>query len=213
MQAVRKLRSADICSKAAGAFTLGVFLTYLLIGLGFLKFLTALPAIEKIARYVYLLTGGLAFAFGGVNLYNYFQAKKGKAKEMKLRLPNFLRKKIMATINLSVKEGQRMRGTILGAFVAGVIISLLELACTGQVYLPTIVYVASLEGMKLHGFFYLLLYNLAFILPLIIVFAFAYFGARAKILTKIMNQHLATVELITAIFFFLLGGLIFSAIF
>ena len=106
-----------------------------------------------------------------------------------------------------------MRGTILGAFVAGVIISLLELACTGQVYLPTIVYVASLEGMKLHGFFYLLLYNLAFILPLIIVFAFAYFGATSKILTKIMNRHLATVELITAIFFFFLGGLLFSAIF
>ncbi|MBU1486839.1 hypothetical protein KKH56_02155 [bacterium] len=127
---------------------------------------------------------------------------------MKLRLPTFLRKKIMATINLEIKEDQKMRKTIFGAFVAGAVISLLELTCTGQVYLPTIVYVASLEGMKLQGFFYLLLYNLTFILPLIIVFAFAYLGATSKILTKLMDRHLATVELITAIFFFLLGGLI-----
>ena len=191
-----------------GAFTFGVFLTYLLIGLGLLKFLTEVAIIKSAARYIYFLTAFLAFTFGGVNLYNYSQAKKGKAKEMKLRLPAFLRKKIMATINLEIKEDQKMRKTIFGAFVAGAVISLLELTCTGQVYLPTIVYVASLEGMKLHGFFYLFLYNLAFILPLVIVFAFAYFGATSKILTKLMNRHLATVELITAIFFFLLGGLI-----
>lgn len=191
------------------AFTFGVFLTYLLIGLGLLKFLTELSIIKSAARYIYFLTALLAFAFGGVNLYNYSQVKKGtKIKETKLRLPDFFQKKIMDSIKLEVKEDQRMRGIILGAFVAGVVISLLELTCTGQVYLPTIVYVASLQGMQLHGFFYLFLYNLLFIFPLIIVFVFSYLGTNSEILTRIRDRYLAKVELITAVFFFLLGGLI-----
>ncbi len=56
---------------------------------------------------------------------------------MSLRLPDRLR-------NLTkkwVRQGSRARRFVLSAFVLGLGVSLVELACTGQVYLPTIIFV------------------------------------------------------------------------
>jgi len=92
-------------------------------------------------------------------------------------------------------------------------ISILELACTGQVYLPTIIFVSSLPELKLRAIFYLVLYNLLFILPLIVVFVLAYFGTTSKELTRFLQKHAAAVKLGLAVLFFVLAvWLLFSVI-
>jgi len=68
--------------------------------------------------------------------------------------------------------------------------------------------VPSLRGKALG---YLLLYNLMFIIPLIVVFVLAYYGTTSKQLTDFLKKHAAPVKLGMAVVFILLAGwLIFS---
>jgi len=92
------------------------------------------------------------------------------------------------------------------AFGAGIMISFLELACTGQVYLPTIIFVSSIPGMRLQAFLYLLLYNLMFILPLVIIFVLVYFGTTSKDLTRFLHDKAAAVKFAMSIVFIALGS-------
>jgi cytochrome b561 len=92
------------------------------------------------------------------------------------------------------------------AFVTGFVVSLLELACTGQVYLPTIVYVMSQPELAGQAFFYLLLYCLMFILPLVVVFVLAYFGTSSEQLGQFINRHTSTIKLITGLLFVALAA-------
>jgi len=92
------------------------------------------------------------------------------------------------------------------AFFAGFVISLLELACTGQVYLPTIIFVMGHPDMQGRAFFYLVLYNLASILPLIVVFGLAYVGTTCQQLGRFIHRRTAMIKLATAVPFVIMAG-------
>ena len=81
------------------------------------------------------------------------------------------------------------------------VISLLELACTGQVYLPTIIFVSSIPELRVRAIGYLVLYNVLFILPLVVVFVLAYYGTTSKDLTRFLQRNAATVKLGMVILF------------
>jgi cytochrome c biogenesis protein CcdA len=127
-----------------------------------------------------------------------------------LKLPEPLRKRINATI----RKGRHARNYVIGAFTAGIIISFLELACTGQVYLPTIIFVSSIPELRLRALLYLILYNLLFILPLVIIFILVYFGTTSKQLTGFFQKNAAAVKFAMGAIFLILGGwLVFSLVF
>lgn len=193
-----------------GMFTLGVFLAYLVVGLGLYRVLELVSAeLDVIAKIVYGITGVLCLTLAVLSFIDYRKARKGNVGDMLLTLPEPLRKRINATI----RKGRKTRNYILGAFGAGIMISFLELACTGQVYLPTIIFVSSIPGMRLQAFLYLLLYNLMFILPLVIIFVLVYFGTTSKDLTSFLNEKAAAVKFAMSIVFVALGSwLIFSII-
>ena len=128
---------------------------------------------------------------------------------MMLKLPEPLRKKINATI----RKGRSVRNYTIGAFTAGILISFLELACTGQVYLPTIIFVSSIPELRLRAFLYLIIYNLLFILPLAIIFVMVYYGTTSKQLTAFFQKKAAVVKLAMGGVFLILGAwLIFSLV-
>jgi len=187
---------------AGGAFALGVFLTYLGVGFGVLKFLAALPFLSGISRWVYGLTAVLCLALAAGSLYDWWQARRGKVEEMRLKLPTRLRR----WINRTVREGAGLRAFVPVTFVTGVVISLIELACTGQVYLPTILFVLGVPELRLQAGLYLLFYNLMFILPLVVVFVLAYFGTTSQQLGLFIHRHTASVKLATAGLFVLLAA-------
>jgi thiol:disulfide interchange protein len=116
---------------------------------------------------------------------------------MALKLPLRLRRQI----NKVIRESSQMRAFVAVAFFTGFVVSLLELACTGQVYLPTIVYVMSQPELAAQAFFYLLLYCLMFILPLVVVFALSYFGTSSEQLGQFINRHTSTIKLATGLLF------------
>ena len=194
-----------------GTFTLGVFLAYLAVGLGLYKVLELVGStLEIVSNIVYAVTGVFCLVLAVISFMDYRKAKKGQIEDMMLNLPEPLRKQINATI----RKGRNTRNYIFGAFFAGVLISFLELACTGQVYLPTIIFVSSIPEMRLRALFFLIIYNLLFILPLVIIFVLVYFGTTSKDLTKFLQERAALVKLIMGIIFIALGGwLILSLIF
>jgi len=179
------------------AFALGVFLTYLLVGVGLLKAVQSLPFFSTLGRWVYLLTAVLCVILAILTFRDFLKARKGQASEMTLKLPLSLRR----LINRVIREGAQTRAFVLVAFVTGFIVSLIELACTGQVYLPTIVFVLSVPELASKAFLYLLLYCIMFILPLVLVFVIVYFGATSEQLSSLVGRHTATVKLLTGLLF------------
>jgi glutaredoxin len=185
-----------------GAFALGVFLTYLLVGLGMLRILEELRFLTTLRPWVYGLTAALCLILATYSFLDYRKARGGDFQAMALRIPLRLRRRI----NRTVRSGAKAQAFVPVAFVTGFAISLLELACTGQVYLPTIIFVMGRPDMQSRAFSYLLLYNLAFILPLVVVFGLAYFGTTSKELGLFINRRTAAIKLATALLFVVLAG-------
>ena len=184
-------------------FTLGVFIAYLVIGLGLYKVLDLMgDVLDTLATWVYIITAVLCLGLGVFSIVDYFKARQGKLEDMSLKLPDAMRKRI----NSVIRKGRNSQTYFIGAFVTGLFISVLELACTGQVYLPTIIFVSSMPELRLRAIFYLVLYNLLFILPLVVVFILAYFGTTSKQLTDFLQKHTAAVKIGMALLFFALAA-------
>ncbi len=174
------------------AFTVGVFLAYLVVGLGFYKVLDLLGNwLNILSRWVYGLTALFCLGLAVFSFLDYRKARRGQIEDMSLNLPKPLRMKINSTI----REGRKTRAYVAGAFMTGILISFLELACTGQVYLPTIIFVSSMPELRSQAVIYLVLYNLLFIVPLVVVFILAYFGTTSRDLTAFLQKHAAAVKI------------------
>lgn len=194
-------------------FTLAVFIAYILIGLGIFRFLRTLNQFHYIAVAVDILIGGIAFLLGILSIIDYARFKKTKdAKSVILKLPDALKHKIHSIIGYDFRKGKSDRVILFKiawiAFTAGLTVSILESLCTGQVYLPTIAFVLKMPDKGMHALGYLLVYNLAFIVPLIIVFLLGLFGMTSQSFTRFMERHLGVVKLSTAILFFVLGSIL-----
>ena len=195
-------KGREILSVGA-AFTLGVFLSYVLVGLGFYHVLGLMGDwLVKLGRWVYGLTAAFCLVLAVISFLDYLKARRGKTGDMALNLPHSLRMRINAVI----RKTRKSRSFVIGAFVTGVVVSFLELACTGQVYLPTIIFVMSMPDLRVRATLYLLLYNLLFVAPLVVVFILAYYGTGAKQFSDFLQQRVATVKLGISALFLVLGG-------
>jgi cytochrome c biogenesis protein CcdA len=179
------------------SFTLGVFLTYLLVGVGLLRAVQSLRFFTALGRWVYLITALLCVILAVLTFRDFFKARAGQMTEMTLRLPMGLRRRIHKVI----RESAQVRAFVVMAFVTGFVVSLLELACTGQVYLPTIMFVMSVPELAARAVLYLLLYCVMFILPLLVVFVLSYFGTSSEQLGRFVNRHTATIKFVTGLVF------------
>jgi cytochrome c biogenesis protein CcdA len=179
------------------AFAFGVFLTYLLVGVGLLKLVQSLSFFTSLGRWVYLLTALLCVVLAVLTFRDYLKVRQAEATEMTLKLPMGLRRRI----NKVIREGTQVRAFVAMAFVTGFVVSLLELACTGQVYLPTIMFVLSVPELASQAFLSLVLYCLMFILPLIVVFVLSYFGTTSQQLGEFLNRHTSTIKFATGLVF------------
>lgn len=183
------------------SFTAAVFLTYLLVGLGVLGFLQSLGVIKIFSRIIYLLAALLCFLLVALSLYDYYRIRQGRIEDISLKLPQALQRRVHQTI----RERRKISGFVSATFVTGFFVSLLELACTGQVYLPTIIFVTGVPELRGHAIAYLILYNLMFILPLVIIFLLTFYGTASKQLTLFFRAKAGTVKLLTALLFAILG--------
>jgi cytochrome c biogenesis protein CcdA len=185
------------------SFTLGVFIAYLLVGLGFYKVLDLISGWTSIiSKIVYILTAVLCLVLAVLSIRDFIKVRQGDLNDMALKLPEPLRKRI----NQTVREGRKASSYIIGAFVTGLLISLLELACTGQIYLPVIISMSSIPSMRGQALLFLVLYNLMFIVPLIVVFILAFYGTTSKQFTEFLRKHAAAVKIGMAFVFLILAA-------
>jgi len=194
------------------------FSTHLLLGLGFLSFIQHLSFLPLFSRIVYLITFLFALFLGILSLYDYIQLKRGHPSKMKLQVPSFLKKRIHQTIRqrsgeLDVNEKGQSARLLLAAIIIGFIVTLLQFTCTSQVYLPTILFVTNIPSLKGSAALYLVLYNLVYVVPLLVIFGIVYWGVTSEQLSFFIQKRASTIKLLTAFFFFALAGiLIFSFI-
>ena len=190
------------------AFTLGVYIAYLGIGTGFLKGLQALPWLQGFSKGIYGLTAALCLALALASFRDYLKAKRGAPEEMTLKMPTRLRR----VVNKVVRESMKVRYLVPLSLAVGFIISLIEFVCTGQVYLPTILFIMSVPEMRVRAFPHLLLYNLAFVLPMIAVFFLAFLGVSSEKLGLFFSRHISSIKLATSLLFLALGGWLIYAL-
>ncbi|MBU1672473.1 MAG: cytochrome c biogenesis CcdA family protein [Actinobacteria bacterium] len=183
-----------------GAFTATVYATYTLIGIGLFSFIRAIGPSGTAGRWLTGIVAGLTAAFGLLAITDYFRARKtGRAGPGIGMGGNATRR-----VHEAIRKHTRPAYLLAGAVVLGFLVTVMELGCTGQVYLPTITFVARAGDDKLRAVVYLLVYNLMFVLPLIVVFLLAYFGTSRERFVQFGRKHSATLELV--------GGLVLVAL-
>ncbi|MBC8527198.1 MAG: hypothetical protein H8D22_10195 [Candidatus Cloacimonetes bacterium] len=194
-----------------GAYTFAVFITYFLIGilgLNILEVIQQLKFLSIIIKVVYVFSGIIVLIFAFYSLYDYYLFKKGRTSDMVLQLP----KKIKQKIHQEIREKSKVHQYILAAFFIGFIVSLQELFCTGQVYLPTLVYMSHLMQYRNLAYFYLVIYNLLFILPLVVVFILIFWGMSSQALSKWVQNRLGLMKILMALIFLALGIILIGSV-
>jgi cytochrome c biogenesis protein CcdA/glutaredoxin len=165
------------------AFTVSIYISYFLIGLGLFSALQA----TGMSHGFYIFVTILAFIVGLLNVKDYFWYGKGILMEIPLSWRPKLKKMLKSVT------------TPVGAFFIGFAVSLFELPCTGGPYIVILGLLAR-EVTKGTGILYLLLYNLVFVSPLIILSFVIYKGlsTTAK-LESIRKEKLRLLHLIAGI--------------
>lgn len=138
-----------------GAYIAGIFAVYLLIGLGILQTLHLFNTPHFMAK----VGASALILFGAINLINEFFP----AFPIKLKIPGAAHHKIAELME---------KASIPTAFALGILVGLCEFPCTGGPYLMVLglLHDAATFGK---GLLYLLLYNLIFILPLVLILLIA----------------------------------------
>jgi cytochrome c biogenesis protein CcdA len=155
-----------------GLFSLSVFGTYLLIGLFFHRSISWMVDHEGLSRAVHVALLVIVVALAAFALIDFLNALSGRTSRFSLRLPQTLRQNIENRIRIFADNQAALT---LATIALGVVISGMELSCTGQVYIPIIAMLAEPQ-YRITAFSYLVLYNIAFIAPLVTVFILAFFG-------------------------------------
>jgi len=179
------------------SYTLADFLVYFLIGIGSLSFLMTLKSLPLLSKILYWLAVVAGFILAFYNFRDYLKARRGDLSGMDLQLSSKTKQRIHKVIRDRMGAGS----LIGGAFLAGLITSVLEFACTGQVYLPTIAFVSQISSARYQAYGYLLLYNLMFEVPMIVTFVIAFWGVSSKTIAGWAQRSVAGVKLATAILF------------
>lgn len=196
------------------SFITAVFIIYVLIGLGIFNFLYQLKAYWLIVKILYIAGALLCFTLGGLAVYDCLRFRlTGQTQNLVLQLPPKLKQRIHRIIGLYYRkdkfEGRPDKAPILrlilSAFAVGCFVSLFESVCIGQVYLPVIVFVLKTTPLKIKAFFYLLIYNLMFIFPLLLILLFAFWGVDSRQLGEFGRKHMGIIKILMAALFLGLG--------
>lgn len=196
------------------AYCAAVFAAYVLIGLGLFKFLYAMSAFAYVIKGFYILTAAVCLLFFVLALYDFWVYKKtGKAEKMLLQLPTNLKVRIHKIMGFFLREkhDSSIRLT-LAALAVGFAVSLVEAVCTGQVYLPTVVLIMQDPAFRVKAWLFLLLYNLMFIFPLVLIFVLSILGYESKGFNNFLKKHLGLMKLLLCcvflgLFLLLLGNI------
>ncbi len=178
-------------------YTFVVYVAYFLIGLGILRFTTSFG----FSQAIYWIAAVIAIGAGLLEVKDYFWYGKGISLKM---IPGAERRIKMYTAAIENLHQKNIWASYLAASLLGVFVVLVELPCTGAPYLAILGILG--QGNYTAGIPLLLLYNLIFILPLLVIIAIAYFGKSSKQLEAWRKEHRGLMRLGIGIFLIVLGA-------
>jgi cytochrome c biogenesis protein CcdA len=129
----------------------GIFVTYLTLGLGLLSAASFFSRTHAVSRFAALVAIGL----GLLLLKEALLPELGTLLAVPAGLHEPMRKWARAT-------------TVPGLFGAGVLVGLCTVPCSGAIYLAVLALLAA-QATRLEGSAYLVIYNLAFVVPLVVI--------------------------------------------
>lgn len=181
------------------------FLTYLLLGFGLLSFVNAVSRSGTAGTWITAIVASLTAVFGIVAISDFVRTKATGKESKTLGMSKTMTQRIHAAI----REHTKTSYLVLGAVVLGILVTLFEFGCTGQVYLPVITFVARSGDSTFKAIVYLVLFCLMSTLPLIIVFLLAYFGTSSKKISEFGRKHAAVLTLVGGIVMLALSVVLF----
>lgn len=177
-----------------GCYIAAVFCFYLLSGLG----LFSLVRISGLSLILAYLGAGVAIVLGLVSVVDVWRNKD----DFLLAIPESRQEQINHYIQ---------HATLPAAFVLGILVGIFELPCTGGIYLA-ILGLVSTNYTLAEGLPYLILYNLIFVLPLVVILLLVAFGLDPERADAWRIRHRRVLRLIVGVAMILLGVVIFSTI-
>lgn len=153
-------------------FILGVFLIYFLIGFGSINFLWNVLTFSKP---ISIMMGMLAIFIGFLNIRHLLNLRKFS---LNITLLSF-EKKSEAVLKKIINPAT--------AFVLGFFSNLFLIPCASRPYLVTVKALAT-ESASVKSIFFLIFYNIIFILPMAAAIAIVYFGVRNNKIREWRNK-------------------------
>ena len=172
-------------------YILAVFVTYLILGLGLITFLASIPIV--IAEYISIFVGGVVVFAGILEIKDFFWYGEG----LTLAIPG----KYAQKIKEKMKKLSIATVVFLGIFVAAV-----ELPCTGGPYLAITTLLA--QNFNMSAFVLLIIYNIIFVLPLLIILFLVLFGVKIKNIGKWKQGNKGYMRLATGLLLIALGWML-----
>lgn len=174
-------------------YVIAIYVTYMAIGLGLIRagiLFTAYPIAKAGAI--------LAILFGALNIKEFFWPGGRFSIRIPLRVRGWVSK-------------YAFKATIVSALVVGLLIGIYEFPCSGAIYLAVVGLLSSKQTFWT-GLPYLLLYNLMFVLPLIVIFVLATNKVTTEKYINFQEKHGRKLHLVLAVFMIILGVVILKLV-
>jgi len=176
-------------------FSLGIFVTYLIFGIGLLSIFERSPGLQgSIKNFLIALISIL----GVWHLYDAYHLRKNTES-------SFYTPKAFIRLTESVTK----KVSIPASFFIGALFSLIKAPCVGAAYLVVLDMVRSGEES---GYLYLAAYNFGVVLPVLIVGGAIAFGLNPEIVEKFRKEWRSMMRLITGIMLLIIAVLMYIGI-
>ncbi len=183
--------------KIGGVYIVTVFLTYFLIGIIFYKFIDILVTwsyFGDIALYIKYVLAFLIIIAGIINIKDFWWYGKG----LSLEIPKSQRPGLQKYIQ---------KATVLSTIILGILVTIFEMPCSLPLYVGSVDIMHNFLGLT-KTILYLLIYNVLFILPLIVIWLLVLGGKRIAELKEWQEAKLKTMKLVMGIVLVIMGVLL-----
>jgi cytochrome c biogenesis protein CcdA len=175
-----------------GMYITAVFIFYLLSGAG----LFSVVHFSGFSALLSLAGALIALILGGINVIDAMRNRD----EFILAIPESKKDLIEKYVSTA---------SLPAAFALGILVGIFELPCTGGIYLA-ILGLMSRNYSLMEGLPYLVLYNLVFVLPLVLILVLVAYGINAERANEWRIRHRRTLRLIVGLAMIAIGIIILS---
>lgn len=166
------------------SFSIGTFIAYILLGVGLSGAGKSIQNLSNKLQMVFYTS--LAVVFSVASFLSFYDAiRLGQGRKVILQLPLRVKRWIHHEIRERLTSSEKI---MMSGFITGFLVSSMEFLCTGQIYLPTILYMIRESETTFKAFMFLIIYNLFFILPILGMVLSIYYGISVKKIENLVKK-------------------------